>query len=143
MVGMCNIPTFDKYMLKLPNFFICLQKFVKICEVGVLSLGFRVTSRLCGYISWFYIDFNFLCCCIDYIGTYKVVIFCSIWCWALAVFGHELGQVTNLSLCPFSSDQIHVALHLFNYDRINYKVFASCARFEEFHANFISRNFSW
>jgi hypothetical protein len=57
------------------------------------------------------------------------------------VLGHELGQVKDFSFCPFFGDQIQVALHLFNYNNINYKVFASCARFEKFHANSISRDF--
>jgi hypothetical protein len=58
------------------------------------------------------------------------------------VLGHELGQARDFSFCPFSGDQIQVALHLLNYNCIDYKVFASCAKFEEFHANSISRNFS-
>jgi hypothetical protein len=59
------------------------------------------------------------------------------------VLGHELGQVTDFSLCSFSSDQIHVALHLLNYNCIDYNVFASCTKFEEFHANSTSGNFSF
>jgi hypothetical protein len=51
------------------------------------------------------------------------------------VLGHELGQARDFSLCPFSSDQIQVTFHLLNFSCIDYKVFASCAKFEEFHAN--------
>jgi hypothetical protein len=58
------------------------------------------------------------------------------------VLGHELGQARDFSLCPFSGDQIQVTLHLLNYNCIDYKVFASCAKFEEFHANFAFGNFS-
>jgi hypothetical protein len=130
MVGMCNIPTFDWYMFKLPNFFLCLQKCLNICEVDVLGLGFKVSFKLGGYIFWFYIDFNFLCCCNDFTWSYKVVIFCIF--WALIMLRHELGHVRDFSLCTFSSDQTQVTLHLLNYNCINYKVFASCARFEEF-----------
>jgi len=49
------------------------------------------------------------------------------WAW--------IGQVKDLSFCSYSSDQIQVALHLLNYNCIDYKIFASCAKFEEFHAN--------
>jgi hypothetical protein len=49
-LGLRNIPTFDQYMFKLPNFSFYLQKNVNICEVDVLGLGFRVNSRLGGYI---------------------------------------------------------------------------------------------
>jgi hypothetical protein len=55
------------------------------------------------------------------------------------VLRHELGQARDFLLCPFSSDQIQVALHLLNYNYIDYKIFASCAKFEEFHANSTSR----
>jgi hypothetical protein len=58
------------------------------------------------------------------------------------VLGHELGQARDFSLCPFSSDQIQVTLHLLNYNCIDYKVFASCAKFEEFHANSTFGDFS-
>jgi hypothetical protein len=58
------------------------------------------------------------------------------------VLRHELGQIRDFSLCPFSGDQIQVALHFFNYNYINYKIFASCAKFEEFHANSTSGDFS-
>jgi hypothetical protein len=58
------------------------------------------------------------------------------------VLGHELGQARGLFLCPFSGDQIKVTFHLFNYNCIDYKVFASCAKFEEFHENSTSENFS-
>jgi hypothetical protein len=58
------------------------------------------------------------------------------------MLGHELGQVRDLSLCPFFGEQIHVALHLFNYNCIDYKVFASCAKFEKFHANSTFGDFS-
>jgi hypothetical protein len=59
------------------------------------------------------------------------------------VLGHGLGQDKDFSFCLFFSDQIHVALHLLNYNCIDYKVFASCAKFEEFHANSTFRDFSW
>jgi hypothetical protein len=113
MVGLCNIATFDRYMLRLPNFPLYLQKNVNICEIDVSSLDFRVNSRLGGHVSWTYIDFSFFCCCIDSIGTCEAIYFYSIWCWAPIVLGHELGQVRDLSLCPFFGDQIHVILHLF------------------------------
>jgi len=45
-------------------------------------------------------------CCDDFIGTYKAMIFVGIWCWAPVVLGHELDQAKDLSLCPFSGDQI-------------------------------------
>jgi hypothetical protein len=38
------------------------------------------------------------------------------------VLGHELGQTRDFFLGLFSSDQIQVALHLFNYNCINYKI---------------------
>jgi hypothetical protein len=41
----------------------------------------------------------------------------------------------EISLFAFFGDQIQVALHLFNYNHIDYKIFASCAKFEKFHAN--------
>ncbi len=40
------------------------------------------------------------------------------------------NHVRDFSLCPFYGDQIQVALHLLNYNCINYKVFVSCAKFE-------------
>jgi hypothetical protein len=58
------------------------------------------------------------------------------------VFGHELGQARDFSLCPFYGDQIQVALHLLNYNYIDYKIFESCAKFEEFHANSTFGDFS-
>jgi len=58
------------------------------------------------------------------------------------VLGHEFGKVRNFSFCPFYGDQIQVAFHLFNYNCIDYKIFASCAKFEEFHANFTFGDFS-
>jgi len=124
------------------SLFVC-KKCVNICEVDVLGLGFKVSSKLGGYIFWFYIDFSFLCCCNDSLGTYKIVILCNIWCWAPVVLGCELGQVKNFFFCPFFGDQMQETVHLFNYNYINYKVFASCARFEAFHANSISGDFSW
>jgi hypothetical protein len=84
-----------------PTSFSFYKKCVNICEVDVSSLGFRVNFRLGGYISWFYIDFNFLCYCNDSIGDYKVIILCNIWYWASVVLGHELGQARDLSLCIF------------------------------------------
>jgi hypothetical protein len=78
MVGMCNIPTFDQYMFRLPNSLSVCKKCVNICEVYVSSLGFRVNYRLGGYISWFYIDSSFFCCYNDSTKAYKVIIFCSI-----------------------------------------------------------------
>jgi len=89
-----------------PTFLYMCKKCVNICEVDVLSLGFRVSFRLSGYIFWFYIGFNFICWYNDFIRACKVIIFCSIWCCTLIVLGHELGQVRYLSLCPFSNDQI-------------------------------------
>jgi hypothetical protein len=97
LISICS-----NYLASLSVYKIC----VNICEVDVSSLGFRVSSRLGGYISWFYIDLNFLCYCDDSTRAYKVVIFCSIWCWASVVLGHELGQARDLFLCPFSNDQI-------------------------------------
>jgi hypothetical protein len=44
----------------------------------VLGLGFRVNSRLGGYIFWFYIDFFFFCYCNDLTWACKAVHFCSI-----------------------------------------------------------------
>jgi hypothetical protein len=80
MVGLCNIPTFDYYMLKLPSSFSIYKKCVNICEVDVLGLGFKVSFRLGGYISWFYIDLNFMCYYDDYTRACKANMFCSIWC---------------------------------------------------------------
>jgi hypothetical protein len=94
------------------------KKCVNICEINVSGLSFKVSSRLGGYISWFYIDFSFLCCCNDFIGAWQAIIFCSICCWALVVLGHKLGQTRDLSFCPFFGDQIQVALHFLNYDCI-------------------------
>ncbi len=82
------------------------KKCINISKVDVSGLGFKVSSRLGGYISWFYIDFNFFCWCNDSTWTHKIIFFCSIWCWAPIVLGHELGQARYFSLCPFSSDQI-------------------------------------
>ncbi len=117
------------------------KKCVNMHEVDVSGLGLKVSSRLGG--SWFYIDFSFLCCYNESTRACKVVIFCSIWCWASIVLGHELGQARDFSFCPFSSDQIQVTPHLLNCNCIDYKVFAWCARFEKFHANSTSRDFSW
>jgi hypothetical protein len=56
---------------------------------------------------------------------------------------HELGQAKDFSLCPFYGNRIQVALHLLNYNCIDYKIFASCAKFEEFHANSTFRDLSF
>ncbi len=87
-----------------PTFLSIYKRCVNMCEVDVLGLGFRVSFRLGGYISWFYIDFSFLCCCNDYTWAYKVVIFCSISCRAPIVLGREFGQARDFSFCPFFSD---------------------------------------
>jgi thiol-disulfide isomerase/thioredoxin len=89
-----------------PTSFFFYKKCVNIREVDVSSLGFKVSSKLGGYIFWFYIDFNLFGYCNDSIRACKVVLFCSIWCWAPIVLGHELGQAINFSLCPFYGDQI-------------------------------------
>jgi hypothetical protein len=117
------------------SYFIC-KKCFNICEVDVSSLGFKVNSRLGDYISWFYIDYSFFCCCNYSTWACKIVFFYSIWCWALVVLRHELGQVKGFFLCSFYGDQIQVALHLLNYNYIDYKICASCAKFEKFHAKF-------
>jgi hypothetical protein len=57
------------------------------------------------------------------------------------VLGHELGQVRDFSFCPFYGDQIQVELHLLNYNCIDNKIFASCAKFEKFHSNSTFGNF--
>jgi hypothetical protein len=54
------------------------KKCVNICEVDVLGLGFKVSSRIGGYISWLYIIFSFFCCYNDSTKAYKDVIFCNI-----------------------------------------------------------------
>jgi hypothetical protein len=48
MVGLCNIPTFDQYMFRLPNFFFVCKKSFNICEVDVSGLSFSVSFILGG-----------------------------------------------------------------------------------------------
>jgi hypothetical protein len=60
-----------------PTFLFVCKICLNICEVDLSGLGLRVSSRLGGYISWFYIDCSFLCCCYDFTGTYKIIFFCS------------------------------------------------------------------
>jgi hypothetical protein len=75
-----TFPFFINICLDCPTSFTIYKKCVNICEVNASNLGFRFNFKLAGYISWFYIDFNFLCCRNDSTKACKVFLFCSIWC---------------------------------------------------------------
>ncbi len=136
MVGLCNIPTFDQYMFKLPNFSLCLQKNVstyvkQMCWVQVLGL---VLDWMATSLDFTLISVLFVVAMIIH-ELIKLLSFVAFHVRPSVVLGHNLAK---LEISLFVHFLVTKYRQHFTFSIIiaqTTKVFASCAMFEESHAN--------